>query len=240
VSSPTANILEAMAAHLDYLVMTDHNTLEGAGVALRLAAAHGVAFPLIQGEEVTTSYAHFCVYPVTELVPWDTTAAAICQAAHAQGAAVQWNHPGYPGSPWDSGQQRRGLMGTQLDAWEHPTPLLEVWEEHGLVPAPTFVGSTDTHDGTFSWPERTVVFAPRLSGPDLAAAVRAGDVVMHSPEGDRLFYGRPELMARIWDALAAGDGLRRAKEQRLRAALRDIDLVSLLEGSQPRRVAAEP
>jgi hypothetical protein len=190
------------------------------------------------GQEVTTRYAHFNAYPVRELVPWDTTAAAICQAAHAQGAAVQWNHPGFPGSDWDSAQQLHGLEGTALDAWEHLTPLLADWQAQGRVPV--FVGSTDTHSGTFSWPERTVVRGVAAQGGDLAAAVRAGDVAMQSVEGDRLFYGREDLCSAAWAALASGDLLKAEKAERLRRALRGIDLVGLLEASQPRTLAAGP
>lgn len=237
VSSPVANVLEALAVGLDFLVMTDHNTLAGARLAEQLAVAHGCAFPITVGQEVTTSYAHMNAYPVRELVAWDTTAAVICKAAHAQGAVIQWNHPGFPGSEWDSAHQRQGLAGTSFDAWEHHTPLLADWQGRGT--APVFVGSTDTHDGTFSWPERTVVRGAGAQGADLAEAIRAAEVAMQSVEGHELFYGREEVVAAVWAALAEGQRLKEEKATRIRQALQGVDLVGLLKASQPRPMAAE-
>lgn len=234
-TSPVALLLEALYANLDYAVITDHNTLSGALLATRLMAQHRCAFPLTVGEEITASYAHMCAYPLQKLVAWDLPAYDIVKAAHAQGAVIQWNHPGFPGSPWDTAQQPKGLVGTAFDAWEHYTPWYEEWKAKGVVPV--FVGSTDTHDGTFSWPERTVIQGPSAQGDDLAEAIRAGNVAMWCMEGDQLLYGREEIVEAIWAALAEGRKLKEEKVDRLRAALRRMKLVDLLKASEPRMVA---
>jgi len=234
-TSPVALLLEALYAHLDFAVITDHNTLNGALLATRLMAEQGGAFPLTVGEEITASYAHMCAYPLQKLVAWDLPAYDIVKAAHAQGAAIQWNHPGFPGSPWDTAQQPKGLTGTAFDAWEHYTPWYEEWKAQGRVPV--FVGTTDTHDGTFSWPERTVMQGPSPRGDDLAEAIRAGNVAMWSMEGAQLLYGREDVVEAIWRALAEGRKLKEEKAARIRAALQGLKLVDLLKASEPRMVA---
>lgn len=236
-TSPVALMLEALYAHLDFAVITDHNTLNGALLAARLLAEHGSPFPVIVGEEITASYAHMCAYPLRELVAWELPAYDIVKAAHVQGAAIQWNHPGFPGSAWDTAQQPKGLMGTAFDAWEHYTPWYEEWKAQGRVPV--FVGTTDTHDGTFSWPERTVMQGPSPRGEDLAEAIRAGNVAMWSMEGGQLLYGREEVVAAIGAALAEGRRLKEEKAERIRAALQGLKLVDLLQASEPRMVAVK-
>jgi hypothetical protein len=170
-------------------------------------------------------------YPLRRMVAWNLPAYETVKAAHAQGAAIQWNHPGFPGSPWDTAQQPKGLVGTAFDAWEHYTPLYDEWKEQGTVPV--FVGTTDTHDGTFSWPERTVIHGPSAHGSDLAEAVRAGNVAMWSMEGNQLLYGREEVVASAWAALAEGPRMKEDKAARIRAALQKVRLADLLKASPP-------
>jgi len=109
--------------------------IDRARLAAQQFKEHGITFPLTVGEEISTSWAHLNAYPVKELVGWELPLEGIVNAAHAQGAVIQWNHPGYPGSDWDSTQQPKGLEGTGLDAWEHMPPRYDEWKQAGKLPS---------------------------------------------------------------------------------------------------------
>lgn len=232
--SPIGLALEAMYCNLDFAVMAEHNTLAGAQVAQRLLARHGFAFPFSVGEEITTDWSHFNAYPLTNVIPWKTNLETIVKAAHDQNAVIQWNHPGFPYSIWTVNQMPKILEGTGIDAWEHYPEEFEEWKKAGKVPVLT--GTTDTHDGTFDSPERTIMLAPAATGADVAAAVRSGNVVALSPDGGRLLYGPDQLTAIVWQAIAEGKTLKAIKADRIKTVLRNADIVGLLKSSPPHRI----
>ena len=85
-----------------------------------------------------------------------------------------------------------GLAGTKCDAWEHYVRFYEAWKKNGKLPV--MVGTTDTHSGTFGWPERTLILAPSPEGNDLAKAIRRAKVIMISPRGGNFFYGSDKML----------------------------------------------
>ena len=232
--SPVMLALQTMYCNMDFAVMTDHQTLEGAQLARRVLGAHGFDYPLIVGEEVTTKWAHLNAYPLTKVIPETLSPEETVKAAHEQGAVIQWNHPGYTNSEFEMSHMATGLVGTGCDAWEHYTAQYEGWREKGGLPV--FVGGTDTHSGTFDDPERTIVMsaAPRFDGNDLADAIRRGDAVMVSLDGGRYLYGADKMTTVVWKALADGKALKDAKAARLQAVLKNADLLGLLK-EKPRQ-----
>jgi predicted metal-dependent phosphoesterase TrpH len=236
--SPAALSLQAVHCFLDFLVVSDHNTIDGAVMAANLFADHRVGFPVVVGEEITTGWIHMNAYPLKELIPWTLDTEESIKAAHAQGGVIQWNHPGFPGGAWDAAHQRTGLEGTGFDAWEHVVPLsFERWKAQGKLPV--IVGGTDTHDGTFGQ-DRTLVLARSPAGKDLAEAIRSRQAADLEAYGSRLIYGSSEaLLNKAWWALEDGDGLKKAKAERLKAYLKDADIPALIRASLPWAIGKE-
>jgi len=228
--SPVGLMLEAMYCGMDFAAITDHNTIQGALLAGRLLERHGVAFPLAVGEEITTEWSHFNAYPLREPISEKLTMQEMVKAAHAQGAVIQWNHPTAVPSEWTTAHLA-GIKGTGLDAWEHIPPEYDAWKNAGKLP--TLTGTTDTHDGTFAYPERTVILAPSPLPQDVAEAVRRGRTVVISGMGDRIIYGSDEMIAAA-SSLADGRLLKAAKAERLKKLLSRADVAGLLRASQPR------
>jgi hypothetical protein len=235
---PVSLGLRAILSGLEFAVLTDHNTIEGARVQQRLFRDAGFDFPFVVGQEITSPLGyHLNAYPLSSLVAWTNSASQAAAEAHAQGAVVQWNHPGYPGGEWDSRQQLRGLMGTGIDAWEHYSPLLDAWPAE--IERPATVGTSDTHAGTFENLERTLVQSTGMDGARLAAAVRRRDIAMLSFADPRVLRGSPAVTAALTDALRDPAALRAAWQARLRRALARADLARLVLTAPERAVAAD-
>jgi hypothetical protein len=222
--SPVTLALQAMYVNQDFSVITDHNTITGAARAHALVARTGLAYPLIVGEEVTTEY-HSVVFPLTERVPPEMSAADLTRKMHERGAYSQWNHPGFP--DWGKEYLAVGLPADAFDAWEHLPAHYDAWTKKGKVPLLT--GTTDTHDGTFGQqPERTIVFVDAVDGTVLANELRAKRAVAVFPDGGKLFYGPAEQVKKALAALAEGKALKETRAKRLRAILEKADIVGLV------------
>ena len=228
-ASPVGLMLQAMYCHYDYAVISDHNNVEGAPVAQRLFKEHGVVFPIVKGQEIS-EFVHMNAYPLKERIPWNLMPEEAAKQAHAQGAAIQWNHPG-GASEWAKKHLAEGVVGTGFDAWEHFPAHYAAWKEAGILP--TVVGSTDEHFG-FVGPnqERTLFFAPAATGEALAEAVRSKNAVALFGKKGRLLYGPNDAaIAKVWASLAEGKSMKDAKAERLRSALKDADIAGLLRHS---------
>jgi hypothetical protein len=229
--SPAGLALEAIYCGLDFLVMTDHNTIHGAQLAHRQLREHGLDYPLIVGEEVTASF-HMNVFPLTEKFPWNLSEDKTIALAHERNAYVQWNHPGFPEpNAWGLAHLKDGISDTSLDAWEHMPAQYEVWRQAGR-PVPVLSGTTDTHDCTFAgYSERTIVLASSTDGSVLAAALREGKSVAVLPSDARLLYNAEANVNQVWAALAEGKQLKAAKREQLKAALKKADVAGLIRDS---------
>ena len=230
--SPVGLALNSIYWGLDFLVISDHSSIAGAQLAQRLLADHGVRHKVIAGEELTARQIHCNAYPVKEIIDASRPLEEWIAAAHRQGAVIQWNHPGYPSSlPELKRRMDLGAAGAGCDAWEHFTWRYEGWKQQNRLPV--LVGSTDTHDGTFSFPERTGVWSPAWypMGLDLAQSILSRQTVLISEEDRELFYGPDPLVTWTWTALVDGEKLKALKASRLRTALEKADLPRLLASS---------
>jgi hypothetical protein len=129
-----------------------------------------------------------------------------------------------------------------VDAWEHVPPRYDEWKKAGILPAIT--GTTDTHNGTFAGgghagTERTVIIAPAPTGENLAEAIRNKRVVAVSLTAPHFLYGSDEMTGIVWGALAEGKGLKEARAERLKATLKNADLMGLLRDSPTKPVRPE-
>jgi hypothetical protein len=234
--SPVGLALQTMYSYMDFAVLTDHNTIEGARVGQKLLRDYGFGYPFAVGEEITMGWAHLNAYPLRDLIPWTLSPYDTIKAAHVQGAVIQWNHPEAILSDWAKPLLEKGIDGTGLDAWEHIPANYDAWKEAGVLPV--IVGSTDSHDGTFAGHrERTIVLAPTAQGDDIAEAIRSGHAVALAWSRGRMLYGSDDLICRVWTALAEGQALKAAKAERLRNVLGTADLPGLLRASPPRPVS---
>jgi len=228
-STPVGMALQAMYCGMDFVVLTDHNTIDGAMVAAKLFRTNGIAFPVVVGEEVTMSWAHMNAYPLREPISVTLSPHDTIRAAHMQGAVIQWNHPGGFDFDWYVAHGEQAMRGTALDAWEHIPPQYGQWKREGRLPP--LVGSTDTHDGTYGSSERTLILAPSPAADDVAEAVRREAVLLVDSGDPRLFLGPDEMIARAVAALAGGPTLREQRAARIKAALEKADIPALLRKS---------
>jgi hypothetical protein len=93
--SDGVNSVEEVVAHarklgLSGIAVTDHNTLDGAMRALKLA---GKDLKVIPGFEVSAKEGHILVLGVTELIPKRITAAEVVERAHELGGIAIAAHP---------------------------------------------------------------------------------------------------------------------------------------------------
>lgn len=229
--SPSARCLSVLYAGEDFAIVTDHNRLDGVQLAVRQFADSKIAFPITVGEEITHTKYHMNAYPVTSEISWKLSPEDAIKAAREQGAAIQWNHPGFPDSDWGRPYLDKGIAELGLDAWEHWPEHYFEWKADGTLPV--IVGSTDTHDNSVCWDERTIVFAKSPSGADIADAVKKGRVVAVLLRRPELFIGSDEMVAKAWSALAEGNALKSAKAERIKGYFKDADVPSLLRSEEP-------
>jgi hypothetical protein len=110
----------AVRQGLDFVAVTDHNTVSHHGSLPAVSARYGVT--LLPGQEVTTANGHAGVLGDTGWIDFREPAAAWLASATAAGGLMSVNHP-FAG----------------VSSWLHPMPvrppLLEVWHWSWLDPA---------------------------------------------------------------------------------------------------------
>jgi hypothetical protein len=83
---------------LDFIALTDHNTVSGFEEALKSD------FPVLRGEEITTFYGHFCVYGIESTVDWHPEGKLadmdqIARSVRKNGGLFTISHPHSIGEP---------------------------------------------------------------------------------------------------------------------------------------------
>ena len=109
----------AVSRGLDFLAVTDHNTVSHHRELASASAVYGVT--LVPGQEVTTSRGHAGVLGDTGWIDFRTSADAWLAAAERGGGLMSVNHPFGGDVSW-------------LHAMERRPPLLEVWHWSWLDP----------------------------------------------------------------------------------------------------------
>ena len=229
--SPQGLALQAIAAYQDFLVITDHNAIDGGFVAAAALKRRGFDYSVIAGDEVSTKDAHFNAYPLKSLISPELSPSEVVREGHAQGAVVQWNHPDVQWAGWAVAQYPRLLEGTSLDAWEHVPWRYPDWKRAGK--APLIVGSSDTHDGMFSDSDRTGVFAAAPTGSGIADAIRTRRAIAAWNWLAGLFCGDDVPVGWAVEALRDGAALKARKIQHLKDVMKRADLMGLLQDSSP-------
>lgn len=200
------SVTAAAAAGLDFIAMTEHNTVSHMPELAALQPAFSKLL-LIPGQEVTTFFGHANVLGPTALAefrlgtPMLLDASAFARATSAIGGLVSVNHPGLPSgeacmgcgwtlqnTDWSAVSAIEIVNGGAVAAGSGriDTPLSGVpfWEKllsagHMLTP----IAGSDNHDAGLISPDpraigtiATVVWATALSTADILAGIRNGRV----------------------------------------------------------------
>ncbi len=240
---------------LDFLAVTDHNTVSHLAELGRFSTGELLLFP---GMEVTTYYGHANVWGLREWVDFryreSNEIPGVVRAAHAQGALISINHP-HSDCPWEYG-------------WVDGFDAIEVWQ--GLWNAANLaavqwwdqllsegkrvvgVGGSDRHQPRGYDPHfphqvgtpATRVRATGLGTEAILTGIRAGHVtVAETPGGPwislRVTQG-DGIHADIGDALSVRSGDEVTVECGVRGADNDtLELVSAGEIIASRAVTSE-
>ena len=226
-SSPDEVIAAARALGLDFLAITDHNTLSH---LIELAALDTPDLILIPGFEVTTYKGHWNVWGDRGWIDFRTLTpellAEAIQAARARGYLTSCNHPRPYGPPWDFAE----VTGSHcLEVWNGPWVLfnavsLAYYEQRlNANERLVAVGGSDAHRLRGGADEVARVGTPTTwiycPGPPSAAALldalRAGHAfVSEGPDGPRLTMDAGPAMM--------GDAIPRPPDDRLTLTVRAV------------------
>ncbi len=142
-------VTKARDLRLDFLAVTDHNTISHHS---HLAALTGNDLLLLYGQEVTTYYGHLNVWGARRWCDFRAKTAvdlaAIIDLAHANGGLCSVNHPKQGGPAWEYGFD---LPFDTLEVWQGPWPYrnkesLALWDRLLLAGQKIrVVGGSDYH-----------------------------------------------------------------------------------------------
>lgn len=189
----------AIAGGLDIIAITDHERIDAAVVAQRLAQERGLPLRVIVGEEITTRNGHLVGLYLTERIkPWGTMRDAVARV-HDQGGVCIVAHPLVPYPLCASERTIRRMLdeadpGRHPDAIEafNPTTARMRWSRR--VPAfvaevgLAAVASSDAHHADSVG--RAVTHFPGESEEELRAAILA-----RTTTWDGSAYGWPEQVS---------------------------------------------
>ena len=231
VTPPAYVARSQLAAGLDVLFLSDHDTTVNDGVLQAIAAARGISF--IPSVELSPSWGHFNAFPVRPgaQVTLDMSQASVqdvFREAHRMGAAfIEVNHPYDPGEGY-FGSLERGVANGGFDgdfdfleingaqADNDDKTLASAWKNWNAGKRYYLAAGSDTHD---VWNDRSgdARVYVHVQGPLTAAAFLAGlkgghAFVTHGPLvlPDHMFGSRVVPGTALGFTLEAAAGLARA------------------------------
>lgn len=202
-----------LAAHaagcgLDFLAVTDHNTVSHHRHLPAAGRRHGIA--LVPGQEVTTDRGHANVLGDVGWIDFRRPAEEWLQRAEERGGVLSVNHPIYPHDPW---RHDLGRPPHAVEAW-HVSWFLDLTDRsaldywRGLGGRPVILGGSDFHGPEQGWNPGTPTTWVAATGPtpeEILDGVRAGrTAVSLGVRPDRTVdpFGTPVLLA-VGDELVA-------------------------------------
>ena len=228
--TPLGLLAAALYSQMDFLLITDHETAEGALELQRELQKYNFDFPLIAGEENSLPDGHFNSYPLTKSIPPNLSFKQLIKTANQQGAIVQYNHPATYSNREDL--QRNGLKNSGLVAWEHEMPpYAKNWPE-----LPAQIGSSDNHNTSFPC-ERTLTLAQNINSQILKSLILEKKTAMLEVASSDFIYGPSFLKGMLLTALENPQKyLLNPYYQRLQKFLKNAnieELYKVLPGSTP-------
>jgi hypothetical protein len=203
--------LFAVERGLDFVAVTDHNTVSHHACLGAVSARYGVT--LLPGQEVTTAFGHAGVLGDTGWIDFREPAASWLTLAESRGGLMSVNHPFAGPVSWVHPMPKRPPLlevwhWSWLDlSWTTPLSWWQAWD-----PAAIPVGGSDWHrpgdDAPLGTPT-TWVSCADPSVPGVLAGLRAGRVAISaSRDGAVLLRDADSLVAVGADGLvlAGPDG----------------------------------
>lgn len=197
VPCPLFKTVEAARAHgLDFIAITDHNTISHFN-EMRELAPYFDRMLLIPGREITTFDGHANVFGTTEFIDFRLTSKHVptfndlLSDVEKKHALLSINHPGSPtgaecmGCGWsvkNTDYSRvhaiEAVNGGSMDGRESGIPFWQKRLNEGF--RITAIGGSDNHNATYDssaiGKPTTVVYAENLSEEAILGAIRAGHV----------------------------------------------------------------
>jgi PHP domain len=187
---------------LDFVAVTDHNTVSHHACLDQLSARYGVR--LLPGQEVTTELGHAGVFGDTGWIDFRTPAASWLTAAEAGGGLMSVNHPFAGPASWLHPMPRKPPLlevwhWSWLDlSWTTPLSWWQAWDSSAIP-----VGGSDWHrpgsDAPLGTPTTWVACADASVDASVAGVLdglRAGRVAISgSRDGAVLLRDSGELVA---------------------------------------------
>ncbi len=230
-STPAGLLAEVPANGFDFLVISDHDEVEGALRLQENMRRNRCGLTLFAGQEITmTPRYHINVYPIPRRIDDRFSWRSIRKQVDILGAVAQLNHPMTYGTAF-SELWYGDISAAGLDAVERRVEYLERWRDSAAGRGPAITGSTDTHQGIFGYSSSTVVLVPELSARTLAGAIREGRSAMIDPMMPDPAYGDPAVCRAVRAALLDPETPERFGK-RLTEALTDFDAVGLVRNSE--------
>jgi len=200
-ASPNQIARVAMHRGLDYLAVTDHNTISHHPELGRLST-NGLL--LVPGMELTTNYGHANIWGLSRWVDFrHRSAVEVAQSfadAHEQDALVSLNHP-FSDCPWTFGFID-GVDAIEVwqGLWNRGNARAVAWWDELLTSGHrvTGVGGSDRHEPAAYDPHfphqvgtpATAILAENLTTPAILAGIARGNVtIAESPGGPWLHMG---------------------------------------------------
>lgn len=186
----------AVEKGLDFIAVTDHNTISQADALRELQPAFDQLL-LVPGREITTFYGHANVFGLTDFIDFRMTdssyaaAAGWMNAVNRFGGIISINHPGLPsgedcmGCGWRIGPIPAGVItavevlngATMKRSVEGPLQGWDLWNK--LLSAGqhvTAIGGSDDHRSAAIGTPTTVIYMKELSVHGLIDGIRSGRV----------------------------------------------------------------
>jgi hypothetical protein len=189
---------------LDFVAVTDHNTVSHHACLGRLSARYGVT--LVPGQEVTTESGHAGVLGDTGWIDFRTPAACWLTAAEAGGGLMSVNHPFAGPNSWLHPMPKRPPLlevwhWSWLDlSWTTPLSWWQAWD-----PAAVPVGGSDWHRPGSDAPLGSPTTWVACAAPDAAGVLdglRAGRVAISASRDGAVLLREPDALVAV-----AADGL---------------------------------
>lgn len=197
VPCPVYRIVEtATNKGLDFIVVSDHNTISQANALRELQPAFDKLL-LVPGREITTFYGHANIFGPTDFIDFRMTDSSYAaaknwmSAVNNSGGIISINHPGLPsgedcmGCGWqiehipdkvitavevlNGGSMKRSIEGP-LEGWDRWHNMLNSGQHVTAIG-----GSDDHHSETIGTPT-TVIYMTQLSVQGLIDGIRSGRV----------------------------------------------------------------
>lgn len=188
----------AVSQGLDFVAVTDHNTVSHHASLASVSSRYGVT--LLPGQEVTTVFGHAGVLGDTGWIDFREPASSWLSAAEAAGGLMSVNHPFAGNASWVHPTPRRPPLlevwhWSWLDlSWTTPLSWWQAWDPNAIP-----VGGSDWHrpgsDAPLGTPTTWVLCADS-SVSSVLSGLRAGHVAISaSRDGAVLLRSEGSLLA---------------------------------------------